>query len=291
MLAGHPSFQQVGTPAVIAISGGSIPAMQPLASLRSALAVPTVQIRFVAGFRHVLKRGYSCIWHAHSTYELVFHPTGSGSTRLASSGTVPFGPGALVIYPPSERHDQTMEDAGVDVCLHVEIATPTPITGGALAPSISDPRLRRECEDLAASHVLDDPLRQRELDHRVAALLCGIAAQPYDDGDHAARARDLIARDYAIINRLSDVSEKIGIGEDHLRHLFTDRYGMGPGQWLLAVRIDRARDLLARSTLPLLDVAEACGFRSIYHLGAAFRRGTGTSPMRWRRRHAPDQQR
>lgn len=263
--------------------------MTPLQSLRALLSAQAPRIRFVAGFRHVLKRGHSCLWHAHTMIELVYHPTGSGSTRLASSGTASFGPGALVLYPPGDRHDQTMDDAGVDVCLQLEIGGRAPLVGGLVVPSVGDPRLRRECEDLAASHVLDDPLRQSELDHRMAALLYGIAVQPTDDQDHAARARDLIARDYAQIRKLEDVSEKLGISEDHLRHLFTERYGMGPGQWLLAVRIDRARDLLARSTLPLADVAEGCGFRSIFHLAAAFRRTTGTSPMRWRRRHAPDQ--
>lgn len=262
--------------------------MTPLQSLRELLTGSAPRIRFVAGFRHVLKRGFTCIWHAHAMTELVYHPTGSGSTRLASSGTAAFGPGSLVLYPPGERHNQSMEDAGVDVCLQVEIGGKAKLAGGLLVASVADPRLRRECEDLAASHVLDDPLRQSELDHRMSALLYGIAVQPTDDQDHAARARDLIARDYARIAKLSDVSGKLGISEDHLRHLFTDRYGIGPSQWLLAVRIDRARDLLARSSLPLTDVAEASGFRSIFHLAAAFRRTTGTSPMRWRRRHAPD---
>lgn len=265
--------------------------MTPLQSLRELLTGSAPRIRFVAGFRHVLKRGFTCIWHAHTMTELVYHPTGSGSTRLTSSGTAPFCPGSLVLYPPGDRHNQTMEDAGVDVCLQVEISGKADLIGGLLVPSIADPRLRRECEDLAASHVLEDPLRQAELDHRMAALLYGIAVQPTDDQDHAARARDLIARDYAQIRKLDDVAKKLGISEDHLRHRFTDRYGIGPGQWLLAVRIDRARDLLARSSLPLGDVAESSGFRSIYHLSAAFRRATGTSPMRWRRRHAPDQHR
>lgn len=265
--------------------------MNPLQSLREHLSGTAPAIRFAAGFRHVLKRGFTCVWHAHEITELVYHPTGSGITRLARTGSAAFGPGSLVIYPPGERHNQSMDEAGADLCLHLELAGAERLVGGVLVPSIADPRLRRECEDLAASHAMDDPLRRRELDHRAAALLFGLAAQPPDDQDHAARARDLIARDYASIVRLADVAARVGVSEDHLRHLFADRYGMSPGQWLIAVRIDRARDLLARSLLPLADVATACGFRSIYHLSAAFRRLTGTSPMRWRRRHAPDQHR
>lgn len=266
--------------------------MTPLESLRAALrSLPREgppKVTFLSGFRHVLGVGHSCPLHAHAALELVFHPTGRGSTRLSDGRIVAFGPGSVVLYPPQQRHDQAMEVRGVDVCLQLDIRRCPELTAGLLLPTVSTPRLRREFEDLAAVHVLDDPLRRAELDHRAAALLYGLTVEPLTGEDHATRARDLIARDYATIRNIAEVAERLAIGEDHLRHLFTERYDLGPGQWLLAVRVDRARDLLVRSRLPLADVAEACGFRSGHHLGAAFRRANGTSPMRWRRQHAPE---
>ncbi len=266
--------------------------MTALESLRSALCEGIDggpgKVCFMSGFRHVLGVGRSCPWHAHAALELVFHPTGRGSTRLEDGRTVAFGPGAVVLYPPQQGHDQTMEVRGVDVCLQLDIRRCPPLTAGLLLPTVSTPRLRREFEDLAAVHVLEDPLRRAELDHRAAALLYGLTVEPLTGEDHATRARDLIARDYATIGSIAEVARRLAIGEDHLRHLFTARYNTGPGHWLLAVRVDRARDLLVRSRLPLADVAEACGFRSAQHLGAAFRRANGTSPMRWRRQYAPE---
>ena len=261
--------------------------MTPLDSLRAALAGGAADLAFASGFRHVLGAGRSCALHAHTAVEFVFHPVGHGSTRLADGSTIAFGPGAVLLYPPRVYHEQRLESPGVDICVQVDFRRGDELRPGLLTAALPDPRLRREFEALATVHATGDPLRRAELNHRTAALLYGLAAAPVDGDSHAEHARDLIARDYASIQTVEEVAERLAISPDHLRHLFTERYGSGPGQWLLEVRIDRARDLLTRSRLPLADVAEACGFRSPAHLGAAFRRATGVPPMRWRRQHGP----
>lgn len=259
--------------------------MTPLSSLRYALSGGDVRVRFLSGFRHILRPGRSCEMHAHPDVELVYHPTGNGATRIAGGSWTEFGPGAVVVYPPGQRHEQTLETAGADLCLHVAFPRLAPAVAGILT-MVQDLALRRDFESLAGALASEDPMHRAALDHRVTALLCGLSAEPPETDDRAAMARDLIARDYAMIRRIPDVARRLGIGEDHLRHLFTARYGMGPGQYLLNVRIDRARDLLARSRMPLADVAEACGFRGVHHLSEAFSRVTGCAPVRWRRRYA-----
>jgi AraC-like DNA-binding protein len=257
------------------------------AALREALDGGRARIEFISGFRHLLGRGRSCPRHAHRDVELVFHPSGNGSTSLADGSSVSFGPGAVVLYPATQRHGQTLDTAGVDLCLHVAFAGRGPGVAGVLTPNLVDPRLRREFEDLTTTLPPADPLAQAALDHRATALLCSLAAPQGSGSDHAQQASDYIAREYGSIARIDDVAKAVGLSGDHLRHCFTARYGIGPGQWLLRVRCDRARDLLARSELPLAAVATECGFRSLKHFSAAFQRTTGVPPMRWRRQHRP----
>lgn len=261
--------------------------LSPLDHLRTALAAP-VAVRFIGGFRHVLERGPSCPWHAHAAIELVFHPTGRGTTRLADGTRVAFGPGAVVLYPRHSHHDQTMEQPGTDVCLQVELSGRAVLSPGVLVPRLDDVRLRRECEDLAGAIIGDDPLSRAALDHRTAALLLGLVmtADPMHD-DHAQRAHRLIDAEYATLDGVGMIATRLCIGTDHLRHLFTARYQMGPGRYLSDVRLARARDLLERSRLPLAAVATSCGFASADYLGAAFRRATGSTLLRWRQQHAP----
>jgi len=67
-----------------------------------------------------------------------------------------------------------------------------------------------------------------------------------------------------------------------LHRRFQDACGTSPGTWLLAERLTRARDLLEGSTLPIDDVAAACGFCTAATLRHHFRRSLGTSPAAYR---------
>ena len=54
-------------------------------------------------------------------------------------------------------------------------------------------------------------------------------------------------------------------------------------QWLLGQRIDRAKDLLLNSRLPIDEIAHNCGFADQSHFTRAFLRAIGDTPGAWRR--------
>ena len=58
---------------------------------------------------------------------------------------------------------------------------------------------------------------------------------------------------------------------------------MSPFNWLRALRIERAKELLASSTLPLAEIALAVGFSTQPEFTTAFKRATGVTPGAWRR--------
>ncbi|BCH21166.1 helix-turn-helix domain-containing protein [Mesorhizobium sp. L-8-3] len=62
------------------------------------------------------------------------------------------------------------------------------------------------------------------------------------------------------------------------------RTGLSPYQFVLARRIDKACELLARSGLPIAEIALACGFASQQHLTATLSRKLGSTPRRLRDR-------
>jgi AraC family transcriptional activator FtrA len=65
------------------------------------------------------------------------------------------------------------------------------------------------------------------------------------------------------------------------RH-FLDMLGKSPGVWLTAERIERARELLEGSRLPIEEIAAACGFGSAATLRHHFRGLLGTGPSAYR---------
>jgi transcriptional regulator GlxA family with amidase domain len=71
----------------------------------------------------------------------------------------------------------------------------------------------------------------------------------------------------------------------HFARAFKASTGLSPHQWLTAARIETAQGLLANSPMPLVEVADTCGFADQSHFSRIFGRAIGISPGAWRREH------
>jgi AraC family transcriptional regulator len=65
---------------------------------------------------------------------------------------------------------------------------------------------------------------------------------------------------------------------------FRHVWGESVGERLRRLRLEAARDALARPGSDLAEVAHACGFADQSHLTRAFRRAFGLTPGAYRRR-------
>jgi transcriptional regulator GlxA family with amidase domain len=59
---------------------------------------------------------------------------------------------------------------------------------------------------------------------------------------------------------------------------------IAPGRYVQMLRLDAARRLLTESTLPVKQIADHCGFRSVETMRIAFQRSLNTSPSDFRDR-------
>ena len=73
-----------------------------------------------------------------------------------------------------------------------------------------------------------------------------------------------------------------GLSAGHFVRAFRHMTGLPPHQWLMQQRVEQSRLLLA-GTLPLAEIALACGFVDQSHFSRVFARKHGSSPGRWRR--------
>ena len=69
----------------------------------------------------------------------------------------------------------------------------------------------------------------------------------------------------------------------YLPRAFRASIGRSPHQYVLQRRIERAKDLLRNSDMPIVEVALSVGFSSQSHLSAWFRRTVGIPPSDYRR--------
>ena len=83
---------------------------------------------------------------------------------------------------------------------------------------------------------------------------------------------------------LSELAAVACMSPFHFSRVFRRQTGNTPYQHVIQRRIARAMQLLAEQSMPLGDVARACGFSSQSHFTAAFTRAVGVAPGRFRGR-------
>jgi AraC family transcriptional regulator len=81
---------------------------------------------------------------------------------------------------------------------------------------------------------------------------------------------------------LDDLARLVDCSPQHFQRLFKKTFGASPYQFVLGLRIDRAKALIRRGTLPIAEVAAACGFSDQSHFSTSFSRRVGVAPSRYR---------
>jgi AraC family transcriptional regulator len=82
---------------------------------------------------------------------------------------------------------------------------------------------------------------------------------------------------------LQQVAEACELSVSHFARAFKQTFHVPPYRWLIERRVDRARDLMTNSRLPLADIAIRCGFADQSALNRFFKRIHGVTPSTWRR--------
>ena len=81
---------------------------------------------------------------------------------------------------------------------------------------------------------------------------------------------------------LIEIADYAGLSRRQIERLFRQHMGRSPARYYLEIRLDRARHLLIQSTMPVVEVAVACGFVSASHFSKCYRELYGRSPQQER---------
>ncbi|WP_308205315.1 helix-turn-helix transcriptional regulator [Mycolicibacterium frederiksbergense] len=184
-----------------------------------------------------------------------------------------------------------------DVAGYCEIAIPRRVIGDtALLPRI-------KYRDLLFHHLVEEIYSVADRDDAIARLLTDSAAETMrllitdKYAEEPPKKRENRTFDGAtrsmLVEYLSDsVDSEIHL--DALAHLtgmpvqgfisaFRRAFHTTPYQFLLDLRIDRAKTLLLTTPQSIAEIAAAVGFSTPSHFAAAFRRRVGISPSVYRR--------
>jgi AraC family transcriptional regulator len=202
-------------------------------------------------------------------------------------------PDTLVFHPAAEVHSEKHHD----VVVRIFSVEPT----GQLLDRVRDyagaldgPRVFQAgplvglAARLYAEFSTDDPLASLAMEGLALELLAaaGRHREPATGRTPPAwlrRARDLFRDRCAENLGLGDIAREVGVHPAHLARTFRQHFRCTTGDYQRGVRIGRARQLLAASDAPLVEISLALGYADQSHFTAAFKRLTGATPAAFRK--------
>ena len=138
-----------------------------------------------------------------------------------------------------------------------------------------------------AAGYLNKPLDEDE----IAEYLVEIAAklslrQPEAEEpapDLAENAKHYVDTHYMEPVTVSGIASALFVTPAYLGQVFRKAMNTTLRQYLMSVRIDRAKELLERTSLHVYEIAHRVGFAESKYLVACFQRESGLSPAAWRK--------
>lgn len=80
----------------------------------------------------------------------------------------------------------------------------------------------------------------------------------------------------------SDLAAVAGYHPYHLNRLMKSTIGMTLHQYILNTRLEKSKDLLLNTDMPVAEIAEKCGFKNSYHFSNTFKSKIGATPTLFR---------
>ena len=125
--------------------------------------------------------------------------------------------------------------------------------------------------------------------HKLAELLR--TAMAYRDGkgmgygDSAvSRARAYLSRHFSDPNlMLQDVADEVHMSQSHFSTVFAQETGLTFTQYLTALRINKAKELLEATEMRSSQIAAEVGYNDSHYFSYLFKKTAGMTPSDWRR--------
>jgi len=96
------------------------------------------------------------------------------------------------------------------------------------------------------------------------------------------QAKVILAQSVEHAIRMETVARQLGIGYSLFRRTFKEYSGLSPGQYLIHLKIERAKELLAESHRYIKEIAYQLGFESVSYFTRLFKEKTGFAPSQFR---------
>lgn len=178
-----------------------------------------------------------------------------------------------------DRADDLDEARGLSLTFLAMVTAATLELGGSRAMHRVQLDAARELDQLQDGEAIFAATRRRIIE--VADFLTHAPASHAEKAVN--RALEIVDRNYGADLSDASVANQLGLSTSHFRFLFKQSTGQPFHKYLIAVRLEKARQMLADSDLPIGMVAKTVGFSGLSHFSRAFSNRFNVAPSEVRR--------
>lgn len=127
---------------------------------------------------------------------------------------------------------------------------------------------------------------------RLKTLLDQRAGSPEGQGGDPAATNLAIRRVEEYVSQnlggdlsLATVAARVNLSTNYLSMLFKSTTSQKYSAYVLSMRMEKAKKLLAQSEFKIYEIAEICGYNSVKHFISAFKKYAGTTPNQYKNNH------
>ena len=105
------------------------------------------------------------------------------------------------------------------------------------------------------------------------------------DNQYISKAILFMQEYYNTSISISDICNLIYLSPCHFKRVFKEYTGQTPYQYLMGIRLEKAKELLREKKSSIEDTARRCGFVNPGHFAVVFKRSAKMSPSEYRKMH------
>lgn len=122
-------------------------------------------------------------------------------------------------------------------------------------------------------HLFYDLIQQYEMENKI--ILC--------EDPCIEQAISLIKRSFQNKIYLNEIGEKSGLSYVQFLRRFKAYTGVSPSEYVMTLRLQKAKELLTNTEFQIRQIAFYCGFENEYYFSNFFKKQTGISPTSFRK--------
>lgn len=101
-------------------------------------------------------------------------------------------------------------------------------------------------------------------------------------GNYSKRAIDYINANYIVYITIGEIAQVLGLDRRYFCRIFKSETGFTPQEYLINLRMEKAKGLLLNKPYSVADIARSVGYEDMYNFSKMFKKHYGVSPLNFR---------